>query len=192
MNPDARTIRRSAAAWLIAAALPLAAWGHEGHEHDAAVAASPVSAAPRLVAVSDAFELVGVLGGRRLELWLDGFADNAPIVGARLDLELDGRPLAVRADGDRYLAELPEPAAPGSLPVIVTVSAGQRSDLLAGELVVPAPGGISGVASAVGSGEGARPFGAAFASLPGDWRVAAALAALAAGTLGWLAGRWRR
>lgn len=94
--------------------------------------------APRFAAVSDRFELVGALDGRRLTLWLDRFADNAPVTGATLELEIGDLKLVARPVDDRYEAELPAASPPGMAPVTVTVTAGGVLDLLAAELIVPA------------------------------------------------------
>jgi hypothetical protein len=108
---------------------------------EALAAASAPGSAPleaRFAATGDHFELVGALEGRRLMLWLDGFADNAPVVGASLELEIGDTKLVARAVGDRYEVELPAPPTTGSLPVTVTVTAGNDLDLLAADLVVAA------------------------------------------------------
>lgn len=108
--------------------------GHD-HGHDHGGAPTPAGPAlPRFAAVSEAFELVGVLDGRRLTLYLDRAADNTPVTGATLELELGGTRLQARAQGEVYEAELPAAPAPGVLAVTATITAGQEVDLLAGEL----------------------------------------------------------
>jgi hypothetical protein len=115
------------------AAIPAAA--DEGHDHAAPAAASGGPALPRFAAVSEAFELVGVLNGRQLTLYLDRFADNSPVKDARLELDLGGTRLVARphADGE-YEATLAQALAPGVRAVTATVVAGNETDLLAGEL----------------------------------------------------------
>ena len=117
--------------------LALAAHAHEGHDD---APAAPASAAPRFTAVSEQFELVGVIDGRRLSLYLDYAADNSPVQGAKLELELGGKPLAVTqvAEG-QYQAELAQPLADGETPVTATVIAGAASDLLATDIDWHAP-----------------------------------------------------
>lgn len=105
-----------------------------GHDHDAP-AASTGPALPRFSAVSDAFELVGVLNGKELTLYLDRFADNAPVNGAQLELEVDGVKLKAEPHGEgEFEAVLAEAPKAGVLSVSATVMAGNESDLLAGEL----------------------------------------------------------
>ncbi|ENO87891.1 hypothetical protein [Thauera linaloolentis] len=128
------------AAWSMAAALaglaaPAAAG--PGHDHGDAPAALAGPALPRFAAASELFELVGVIDGRHLTVYLDRFADNSPVHGATLELDIGGTPvpLEARADGT-FEAMLAEPPAPGVLPVTVMVLAGDEADLLAGELDV--------------------------------------------------------
>ena len=120
----------------LAALLGLSALAVQAHEgHDDAPAAVQTSAAPRFAAVSEQFELVGVIEGHRLSLYLDHAADNSPVPDATLELELGGKPLAVTRVGEGlYQAELTEPLADGETPVTATVVAGADSDLLAAEI----------------------------------------------------------
>jgi len=124
---------------------PLPAQAHDGH--DTAPAAAPAQAAPRFTLDSELFELVGVVNGHTLALYLDRADDNRPVPGAQLELELAGQRLAVTPVGDgEYRAELAAPLTEGSLPVTATVVAGDDSDLLAGALdwhalaAAPSPG----------------------------------------------------
>ena len=85
-------------------------------------------------------ELVGVIEGHRLSLYLDHAADNSPVPDATLELELGGKPLAVTRVGEGlYQAELSQPLADGETPVTATVVAGADSDLLAADIDWHAP-----------------------------------------------------
>ncbi len=127
------------AALLLLVATPCPAAGDE-HGHAPADAPSAAGAAlPRFTAVSEAFELVGVLDGRQLTLYLDRAADNAPVRGARIELAVGGRPLPAEPhDLDSYEATLPAEPAAGALPITATVTVGGAVDRLAGTLDVPA------------------------------------------------------
>ena len=117
---------------------PLPAQAHDGDDN--APAAAPAQAAPRFTLDSELFELVGVVNGHTLALYLDRADDNRPVPGAQLELELAGQRLAVTPVGDgEYRAELAAPLTEGSLPVTATVVAGDDSDLLAGALDWHAP-----------------------------------------------------
>lgn len=154
---------------LLAGLLPGRAWAHgdEDHPHaDAKPVPPTLSAQPlRVEAASDAFELVGVLQGDQLVIHLDHFASNEPVLGARVAVQ--GGPLkataAVERDG-RYSLPAAALAAPGRHALVFTVQAGELSDLLSGDLVVPQQ-----PAAALTPERGAGP-----------WRLGPMLAALAA------------
>lgn len=122
-----------AALW-IAGSLPQALAG-EGHDHGEAPPAVAATVQPRFTAVSEAFELVGVVNGKQLTVYLDRFADGSPVKDATLELELSGVkiPLESHAAGE-FEATLAQELKPGTLAVAATVLAGEESDLLAGEL----------------------------------------------------------
>jgi len=125
---------------LIAAlALPLSAQAGPGHDHghDHAAPASTGPALPRFAAESELFDLVGVLDGRRLTLYLDRSADNAPVLGAKIEIEIAGTRFVAQQhaeQADAYEVVLPADPKPEVLPVTATVTAGTDIDLLAGEL----------------------------------------------------------
>lgn len=122
---------------LSAASLPTGAG--DGHEHGETPAAGKASAAPRFVAVSETFELVGILNDRKIALYLDRAADNSPVTAARLELDVGGSQVPVAAVGDgEFEATLAAAPAPGVIPVTATVVAGDESDLLAGQLDIHA------------------------------------------------------
>ena len=118
------------------AATPFTTWAAgEGHDHGEAATASAGSAQPRFIAVSETFELVGVLSGKRLTLYLDRAADNSPVKEAQLELELGGAKVAVKPGGvGEFEATLAQDLKAGVTSVAATVIAGQETDLLAGEL----------------------------------------------------------
>jgi hypothetical protein len=112
------------------------AWAADehGHDHDAPAAAGG-PALPRFAAVSETFELVGVVNGKQLTLYLDRFDDNSPVPDAKLELEVGGKKLAVsvHAPGE-YEATLPEQLKPGVTPVAISLEVKGETDLLAGEI----------------------------------------------------------
>ena len=121
------------AALAILAAVPAVAG--EGHDHGDAPASAVGSALPRFSAVSDLFELVGVVNGRQLTLYLDHAASNAPVTDAKLDVEVGGLKIELkpRAAGE-FEATLATALKPGVTPVTATVTTPTESDLLAGEI----------------------------------------------------------
>lgn len=122
-------------ALLLGGALLGPLWAGPGHDHgDEAPTASGPSL-PRFVAHSDSFELVGVLDGKTLTLYLDQTASNTPVTKAQLEIEFAGTQLQAvpQADGS-FRVELPQAPKPGVIPVTATVSTDSDADLLAGEL----------------------------------------------------------
>lgn len=122
---------------LFAAAILVAspALAGPGHDHGDAAPAAVGQALPRFSAVSETFELVGVLSGKQITLYLDRFADNSPVRGAQIELEIGGAKFKAEKHGeDEYEVVLPEAPKAGVLPVTATVTAGNEADLLAGEL----------------------------------------------------------
>ena len=126
---------------VVAAAMLVASptWAGPGHDHGDSAPAAVGQVLPRFSAVSETFELVGVLSGKQLTLYLDRFADNSPVRGAQIELEIGGAKFKARTSegpqgDDKYEVVLPEAPKPGVLPVTATVTAGNEADLLAGEL----------------------------------------------------------
>ena len=131
----------SATAFLL---LPLTAAAGPGHDHGAdhgpAAPSSSGPASPRFAATSETFELVGVLKGQQITLYLDRVADNSPVLDAQIDIELGGIKLQAKKQGaDEFELTLPTAAKPGTLTVVATVTVGAEVDLLAADLDVPAP-----------------------------------------------------
>jgi hypothetical protein len=116
--------------------LPLVASAvdEQGHDHGAPTA-STGTASPRFAADSDIFELVGVVEGKQLRVYLDRFEDNSPVKAANLDLELGGAKVALKqvADGE-YEGVLDRELKPGVIAVTATVTAGSETDILAADL----------------------------------------------------------
>jgi hypothetical protein len=111
------------------------AWAGEGHDHGEAAPVAVGQALPRFSAVSETFELVGVLSGKQITLYLDRFSDNSPVRDAQIELEIGSANFKADKQGeDEYEVVLPEAPKPGVLAVTATVTAGNEVDLLAGEL----------------------------------------------------------
>ncbi|MGG5810085.1 hypothetical protein [Falsiroseomonas sp. CW058] len=122
-------------ALLLGLAWPAAA--HPGHDEEA----PPVAAAlPRAEAHSEAFEIVAVLGpGGVLTVWLDRWADNAPVDGA-VTLTIDGQEVAAERQGiGLFVARHAALAQAGKRDIVFTVAAGEEMDLLTASLDVPQP-----------------------------------------------------
>ncbi|MDO9225387.1 MAG: hypothetical protein Q8M09_14085 [Pseudomonadota bacterium] len=116
------------------------AFAHEGHDHGDAPKPVPVAdAAPRFETASEAFELVGVLHGRALTLYLDDYASNAPVEKATLEVEAGKQKMqAKESEPGVYFLELTD-TKPGRLGLVFTIQAGESVDLLTANLEIPAP-----------------------------------------------------
>ncbi|PTM61603.1 efflux RND transporter periplasmic adaptor subunit [Phreatobacter oligotrophus] len=139
-GPFSRIARLAAAmvaAIVITTSLALAG---PGHDHGPAPAGATAPASPRVTASSDAFELVGIVEGEVLVVYLDRFATNEPVAGATITISLNGTALKAepQPNGTYELAS-PILRAPGLVEVIAEVEAGGTSDLLVGALTIPAP-----------------------------------------------------
>jgi hypothetical protein len=112
----------------------------EGHDHGDAAPAATGTASPRLTAHSDLFELVGIADKGRMTLYLDRYATNEPVTGAKIEYE-SGTNKGVatpRTDGT-YLIQFDALGKSGELPFSFTVTAGTDTDLLAGDLDLKDP-----------------------------------------------------
>lgn len=188
-------VAKAAGAWLVALlaatvliAAPTVAQAGPGHDHAHDAPAAPAAPAlPRAVASSDLFELVAVLDGRQLTVFIDRAATNEPVAGAKLELELAGQklqaeavdPAQADAAGGDFTLTLPATLKPGVHPLTATVTAGADIDLLAGQFDIPEA--TQGHAHAHGGW-----LGELVAHGPGAWGWALiALLLVAAGTFFW-------
>ena len=100
------------------------------------------SVPPRMEASTPSFELVVTAEGSQVVLYLTDYVENAPIADAKLTLSLDERELpVVDRGGGIYTAANAGLTGPSQTAVTVSVSAGDRQDLLGGLLALP--GGAS-------------------------------------------------
>jgi len=104
----------------------------------AAVAAGAAALEPRVETASSDIELLGIVQGTRLTVYLDRFATNEPIDGATLSVERGTDSAKAQALGDgTYRFELPWLASPGEYALQFTVITPDLSDLLAATLMIP-------------------------------------------------------
>ncbi|HWP87473.1 MAG TPA: hypothetical protein VNM70_06310, partial [Burkholderiales bacterium] len=105
------------------------ALAHEGHDHEEQ---QPVSAGalPRGEADSGAFEIVAIVRGENLEIYLDRFATNEPVAGATVEVESPGGPVKAETGADgTYRVAAPWLAKSGRTDLIFTVTAGDTTDI---------------------------------------------------------------
>lgn len=114
----------------------LSAWAHGGEDHgDGAAPAMGADIAPRAVAQSEDFELVAVLAQGRLILYLDRYADNAPVADAEIEVESGAtKSVAAQIAPGVYAVPGEAFAKAGKYPLTFSVQAGESADLLTASL----------------------------------------------------------
>jgi len=128
-------------AFLLFAAMAVfsVAQSHEGHDHGVPPLTAPTAVAPRMEASSESFELVGIVRGEAMILFLDRFSSNEPITRATIDVTADGA--AVRAEprpDGTFLVRAPWVTRTGSVDLVFAIVTSETSDLLIGTLDLPA------------------------------------------------------
>jgi hypothetical protein len=120
--------------------------GDEGHAHDGPATTSAQS--PRIVATSEAFQLVGILKNGRLTIYLDSEPDNVPVTDAKIVVSAGGKPAeATPVKDGTYTLAAGDWAKPGENEMQFSIAAAGKSDLLGGVLIVP--GAATGTAPKV-------------------------------------------
>jgi hypothetical protein len=130
----------------ISATLVSPAWAggdsSDGHTHAAAEPVVPTAinaGAPRVTSQTDQFELVGVLDGKVLTLYLDHFATNAPVTKAEIEVASGSwKATATEIAPATYTVAAGTLTQTGKHPLTVTVLAGDASDLMDATLEVGA------------------------------------------------------
>ena len=127
-----------------------APFAHEGHENDDATrSALSSSTYPRVTAHSELYELVGIVRGERLSIYLDRFATNEPVADAKVKVAIaDAEPVdAAPAEKGVYTISFPRSARTGSVEIVFSVTASSGDDLLVGALSLPTDTGSSAASS---------------------------------------------
>lgn len=154
----------TSAAWaLVLSLFAASAWASPGahgpngeHLDSPAAAASSASAAPRMEARSESFELVAHLRDGELSMFIHRFDTNEPVL--RAQVEVESGPLKAVAPFHEDMGDyaVDDPAllkalkTPGTHPLVVTILAGSESDLLEGTLQT----GAANAAAADGNDHG--------------------------------------
>jgi hypothetical protein len=113
----------------------------DGHSHaEPEKPVVSVDVAPRASAQSEEFELVAVLASKKLTLYLDRYASNAPVAEARIELE-SGAVKIVAAQTEPGVYAVPgEPfSRPGKYPLVFSIQTAESADLLTATLEVIKP-----------------------------------------------------
>ncbi|KAB2943593.1 MAG: efflux RND transporter periplasmic adaptor subunit [Hyphomicrobium sp.] len=119
-------------------ALASPALAHEGHDHGPPAVELPTSNQPRAIAASEDYEIVAVLKGEELFIYVDRFADNSPVTEARLTVTFGTTDIQTKLMPDGvFKLESRELRRPGKHELIFAVEEGSKSDLLITSLEVP-------------------------------------------------------
>ena len=114
------------------------AWAGPGHGDEPATAVGTVS--PRISAHSDLFELLGMVEGNELKIYLDRYATNEPVTDAKIEVEVGSiKGIALEQADGSYSFKNDVFAKPAELAISFTILAGKDADLLAGDLKIATP-----------------------------------------------------
>lgn len=111
-----------------------------GHDHgEEATRRSTGLKAPRFATHTESFEVVGVVEGEKLVLYLDYYDSNEPVTNAKVEVESGPFKAIAQLEPERGAYTVPsEPfRQAGSHPLQIAVVAGTVTDLLGADLVVP-------------------------------------------------------
>lgn len=137
----ARLLSVLACLLLLLPSTALPALAHEGHDHGAAAKSPAGPAAPRVTAVSENYQFVGIVEGEVLVIYLDRFADNEPVTSASIEVTVGDTPVQAELQKNgTYEVTSSRLKTPGSHDVIVNITDGATSDLLVAALAIPEPG----------------------------------------------------
>src|SRR5262245_14709945 len=139
----------AALTWIAAFLLvPCVSRAHEGHDHDdSARAALASSTYPRVTAQSELYEVVGILKGDRLLIYLDRATTNEPVTDAKVRVTIgDGEAIeAESTENGTYAVSSSRLSGTGSVEIIFAVTGNNADDLLVGAITpskasAPGPG----------------------------------------------------
>ena len=86
------------------------------------------AAAPRLESRSENFELVGVVRGDRLVVFMDRYASNDPVTDATIEINAQGATVPAQPQSDgTFLVTAPWLSQPGTVDLVFVVTAGGTS-----------------------------------------------------------------
>jgi RND family efflux transporter MFP subunit len=117
---------------------------HEGHDLATVEAGGASRSQPRLVVDSESYELVAVLEGQGLTIYLDRFGDNSPVTDAKMAVTVNEETVAAETDVDgTYSLISPRFKRGGLFELVFDIKAPETDDLLIGKLLLP-NGGVTG------------------------------------------------
>src|SRR4051794_23183747 len=143
---------------------PMIALAHGDEDHGAPTTTTVTTAQPRVSIHSEQYELVGVLRGPWLDVYLDRFGTNEPVTGAKIAVTIsDEETTAEPSPGGTYKVASAKFAGSGRLELVFAITAPSGDDLLIGTLALP-DRAAAPVASAP------APAGTSSAARVAEWR----------------------
>ena len=143
---------------------PTIALAHGDEDHGAPTTTTVTTAQPRVPIHSEQYELVGVLRGPWLDVYLDRFGTNEPVTGAKIAVTIsDEETTAEPSPGGTYKVASAKFAGSGRLELVFAITAPSGDDLLIGTLALP-DRAAAPVASAP------APAGTSWAARVAEWR----------------------
>ncbi len=132
------SIRPLAGLWVRAALAAAFALSTAAAIAPAQAAGATSSQSPRVVATSEAYQLVGIAKAGKLTIYLDREPDNVPVTTAKITVSVGAKSAeAVPASNGTYEYPADEFVKSGDHELQFTISADGKTDLLAGVLTVP-------------------------------------------------------
>lgn len=165
-----------------------AARAHEGHDHGDEKKAAPAAETvpPRFEARTDVFELVGMLAGDTLFVYLDRFDSNAPVDKAEIEIEsgaFKAKAEALAGSAGTYRFKAGPLAQAGKHALTFSITAGEESDLLTATFEHVAAKATAKAAATTDGHDHVEPW---------QWAAGAAVLALLAGAVTMLIRRRRK
>lgn len=128
-------------AWLIlllVSSFAVAGPGADGHTHDDETAPLVSAASPRVTMQGELYDVVAVLKKGELTFYVDRVSDNAPVDQATLEVTAGEATFMPAPASDGTYKHPADALASGVVEFIVSISAADGDDLLAGTLTIPA------------------------------------------------------
>jgi len=111
------------------------AFGHGGEDHGAPPPPVAQAVELRTAAATEEFEVVTLLEGKKLVVYVDRFASNEPVAQAKVEIEGAGlKGVATEAAPGTYVLDVAAALPPARHPLTISVEAGDSLDLLTATL----------------------------------------------------------
>lgn len=111
------------------------AFGHGGEDHGAPPPPVAQAVELRTAAATEEFEVVTLLEGKKLVVYVDRFASNEPVAQAKVEIEGAGlNGVANETTPGTYVLDVTAPLPPAKHPLTISVEAGDSVDLLSATL----------------------------------------------------------